>query len=177
MYLINWMCLVHRPSWAMGLETHIHTVSCELFYVVPLVLLQPWFGHHPPFQTAKTCRMAGQRFCFVLNTASYTTVIISVATVSLCPCPSGPPTRFPKWYVVHLFNFYCRCFIVRYMGVVRHKTLLGYRPLFISLSFSSKRAAHNALLGYRNSPCWTHYTTVQWRKFDKIGRASCRERV
>ena len=48
-------------------------------------------------------------------------------------------------------------------GVVRHKSLLGHRPLHIPL-FSFKLAAHNALLGYRNSPCLTHYTTVQGRK-------------
>ena len=41
-------------------------------------------------------------------------------------------------------------------------------PIQISF-FSFKLAVHNALLGYRNSPCLTHYTTVQGRKFMAAG--------
>ena len=33
-------------------------------------------------------------------------------------------------------------------------------------SYPFKLAAHNALLGYKNSPCLTNYTTVQGCKFD-----------
>ena len=35
-----------------------------------------------------------------------------------------------------------------------------------SYPFLSPSLLHNALLGYRNSPCLTHYTTVPGRKFD-----------
>ena len=52
-------------------------------------------------------------------------------------------------------------------GIVWHKTLLGHRPLFKSLFFFQVCCAQcSSLLGYRNSPCLTHYTTVRGRKFD-----------
>ena len=51
---------------------------------------------------------------------------------------------------------------LRCRGVVRQK---GHWPL-IHIPFSFKLAVHNALLGYRNSPCLTHYTRVQGHKFD-----------